>query len=258
MIQAVFFDIDGTYFDHETNRVLPQTKEAVKKLKKNGYKIVLCSGRALSMAQKVPVFDDIPWDGFIGAGGNFVYDANFQCIWKNHFQQEQLRQIFDIAKHKDLVIFATGEENFLTRELTPQEEALLDIFHLDIPENIHEWKGEEVHMMSLLGGKQYDYSAFQAVEEVLLQPSCDEIMDLMIANGNKAKGIRKLLAYYQIPFGNYLAFGDNLNDAEMLEEAEIGVAMGNCVPSLKAYADLVCAPSHEPGIAQTLQDLGLI
>ena len=58
-IQAVFFDIDGTYFDHTTNKVLPESIKAVKALKENGYKVVLCSGRALSMARKVPVFDGI-------------------------------------------------------------------------------------------------------------------------------------------------------------------------------------------------------
>ena len=35
-IKAVFFDIDGTFYDHTTNRVLPSTKEAVRKLKEQG------------------------------------------------------------------------------------------------------------------------------------------------------------------------------------------------------------------------------
>ena len=43
-IKAVFFDIDGTFYDHTTNRVLPSTKEAVRKLKEQGIKIALCSG----------------------------------------------------------------------------------------------------------------------------------------------------------------------------------------------------------------------
>ena len=37
-IKAVFFDIDGTFYDHTTNRVLPSTKEAVRKLKEQGIK----------------------------------------------------------------------------------------------------------------------------------------------------------------------------------------------------------------------------
>ena len=35
-IKAVFFDIDGTFYDHTSNRVLPSTKEAVRKLKEQG------------------------------------------------------------------------------------------------------------------------------------------------------------------------------------------------------------------------------
>ena len=35
-LKLFFFDIDGTYFDHEKNRVLPSTIKAMKKLKENG------------------------------------------------------------------------------------------------------------------------------------------------------------------------------------------------------------------------------
>lgn len=256
-IQAVFFDIDGTYFDHVTNKVLPESIKAANALKENGYKVILCSGRALSMARKVPVFDGVEWDGFIGGGGNFVYNKDFHLIWENAFTRNQLQQAFTIAKNQDLVIYATGEDNFITRELNTKEKALLDIFHLHTP-HVHEWHGEAVHMMSLLGGKDYDYTPFESIENTLLQPSCDEIMDLVIANGNKAIGISHLLEHLRIPQGNYMAFGDNLNDKEMLQEAEIGVAMGNCAPELKAYADYICAPSNEPGIYEALKHFQLI
>ena len=56
-IKAVFFDIDGTFYDHTTNRVLPSTKEAVRKLKEQGIKVALCSGRPLQLAAELPVFD---------------------------------------------------------------------------------------------------------------------------------------------------------------------------------------------------------
>lgn len=256
MIEAVFLDIDGTYYDHTSNQVLPESKEAVKQLKRNGYRVVLCSGRALSMARSVPVFDGIEWDGFIGGGGNFVYDKNFQCIWKHTFSMNQLAQIFPILKQQNIAAYVTGEDIFLTRELNQHEEALLDIFHMHKPK-IRDWDHDEVHMMSLLG-KNDDLSMLENIENVLLQPSCDEIMDVLIKDGNKARGISHLLTHLGIPQGNYLAFGDNLNDLEMLQQAEIGVAMGNGAPQLKAYADIVCAPSHEPGIAQTLKQLKLI
>ena len=257
-IKAVFFDIDGTYFDHVTNSVLPESIEAVKALKNNGYKVALCSGRALCMAEKVPVFDGIEWDGFIGGGGNFVYDAQMKCIWKNTFRDEVMKEVFAIAKRQMLALYVTGEEIFLTQELNEAERSLLDIFHMHLPHHIHDWNGEEVHMMSMLGGKDYDYSAFEGLDNIALQPSCEEIMDIVTANGNKAIGISHLLEHLQIEQGAYLAFGDNLNDKEMLSEAAVGVAMGNCASELRQYADIICAPSNEPGIANTLKQLKLI
>lgn len=49
--KAVFFDIDGTFYDHVTNQILPSSIQAVKELKEKGYKVALCSGRPLRMAK---------------------------------------------------------------------------------------------------------------------------------------------------------------------------------------------------------------
>lgn len=39
----------------------------MKKLKENGYKIALCSGRPLLMAKELDVFNHVEWDGFMVA-----------------------------------------------------------------------------------------------------------------------------------------------------------------------------------------------
>ena len=54
-INAVFFDIDGTFFDHVSGTVLPETLKAVELLQMNGYKVCLCSGRAKEMAEQLGV-----------------------------------------------------------------------------------------------------------------------------------------------------------------------------------------------------------
>ena len=38
-IKAIFLDIDGTFFDHVTNQILPSSMEAIQKAKENGYKL---------------------------------------------------------------------------------------------------------------------------------------------------------------------------------------------------------------------------
>lgn len=56
----------------------------------------------------------------------------------------------------------------------------------------------------------------------------------------------------------YMAFGDSMNDCEMLQEAAVGVAMGNAMDAVKAYADHICGSSDTPAIHDTLQAYGLI
>ena len=54
-----------------------------------------------------------------------------------------------------------------------------------------------------------------------------------------------------------IAFGDQVNDLEMLEFAGLGVCMANGTPEAKAAADRVCPSNEEDGIAVTLEQLGL-
>jgi hypothetical protein len=48
------------------------------------------------------------------------------------------------------------------------------------------------------------------------------------------------------------AFGDNLNDLEMIQAAGLGVAMGNAHADLKRAARLVAPSNDEDGVAAVL------
>jgi hydroxymethylpyrimidine pyrophosphatase-like HAD family hydrolase len=54
------------------------------------------------------------------------------------------------------------------------------------------------------------------------------------------------------------AYGDGLNDLEMLRYVKLGVAMGNAHPTLLDVADLVTADADGDGILLGFQRLGLI
>ena len=50
---------------------------------------------------------------------------------------------------------------------------------------------------------------------------------------------------------------DSMNDIEVVQEAGIGVAMGNAVDALKKVADYVTAPIGEDGIYKACEHLRL-
>ena len=50
-----------------------------------------------------------------------------------------------------------------------------------------------------------------------------------------------------------MAIGDSENDIEMIEAAEVGIAMGNALENVKAAAMDVTATNEEEGVAKAIQ-----
>ena len=59
-------------------------------------------------------------------------------------------------------------------------------------------------------------------------------LDILLPNGNKGVGMKVLQEYFGLKKEEILAFGDNDNDAEMLEAVGYPVAMENAKEAIKA------------------------
>lgn len=84
--------------------------------------------------------------------------------------------------------------------------------------------------------------------------------DVMEAGCSKADGLRRLARWFgeKEDLSDTVAFGDSMNDLEVVKEAGTGVAMGNAAKELKEIADYVAPPVSEDGIYRACLHLGLI
>lgn len=246
-IKAVFFDIDGTFFDHITGRVLLESRKAAELLQKNGYKVCLCSGRTKEMSEQLGVLQMFPWDGFVGGAGVSVYNEKAELIHECCFSQKQAKQIFALGKQHTICIHSHGKYEFMTLPLNAYSQKVFEDFHCQIP-IVRDWHGETMVALSAYEKKGFDWSMFAAIEGIEVQQPCDTGVDFMLKNVSKASGIRVLMDAWGFEPDAYMAFGDSINDVEMLQEARVGVAMGNATEELKSYADAVIGPSDEPSI----------
>ena len=82
--------------------------------------------------------------------------------------------------------------------------------------------------------------------------------DVITKEVSKANGIQALLDYYQKDWSDIVAFGDSMNDYEMIEKAGNGIAMGNAVDKLKEVADYVTRPIEEEGVSFALRHYGYL
>ena len=74
---------------------------------------------------------------------------------------------------------------------------------------------------------------------------------------SKAAALQFLCDRLGITPAQVIAFGDNVNDVEMLEFAGLGVAMGNATDDARAAARKIAPSNDEDGIAAVLEEVGL-
>jgi len=80
-------------------------------------------------------------------------------------------------------------------------------------------------------------------------------MEINQIGANKATAMKYIATYYNIPIKNTIAFGDGLNDKEMLFEASMGVAMKNAKGTVKTYAkDTTDYSNNDAGVGKYLEE----
>ena len=80
-------------------------------------------------------------------------------------------------------------------------------------------------------------------------------LDIVPAGSDKAVGVRRLAKQLGIGRRDVIAFGDNLNDHELLRWAGRGVAMANADPSTLAVADEIAGTNDDDGVAVVIEAL---
>jgi hypothetical protein len=80
-----------------------------------------------------------------------------------------------------------------------------------------------------------------------------EYLEIQPRGVTKGAGLTRVCGLLGIPPSAAVAFGDNLNDLEMIQVAGLGVAMGNAHADLKRAARIVAPSNDEDGVAAVLR-----
>jgi Cof subfamily protein (haloacid dehalogenase superfamily) len=80
------------------------------------------------------------------------------------------------------------------------------------------------------------------------------ILEIVSNNTGKWQRLREIAQTEAISDDQIMAIGDDTNDREMIENAGLGVAMGNADPSVKNAADHVTESNDEDGATRAIQE----
>ena len=95
--KVVFLDIDGTIVN-AAGEIPASTKEAIRRAKANGHKMVICSGRS-----RFQIYDELlnlGFSGIVGAAGAFV-EADGEEIFHAYIDEEHRRSTTIIWRATD-------------------------------------------------------------------------------------------------------------------------------------------------------------
>ena len=275
MEKIVFFDVDGTLVTRN-NHIPKSTKNAIKALKENGIIPVIATGRAPVLVHEIVKMLDI--DTFIAMNGQYIVHEG-KVLYQNPIAMDLVDQMVDFAvNRKDGIILSTADEIIANSAISLVNRGNLYMFLKGligiIPDRIkvrmwnrmmskapekEAYANKEIFMMNINANQEQQVAYEEAFGDVLAFTRANEMsMDIISKGTSKAYGIEKLTSELGGSINNTYAFGDGLNDLEMLQRAGTGVAMANGFEELKIAADMVTDSVFSDGISKGLQKLGLI
>lgn len=274
--QFIFIDVDGTLIGRD-HQIRPSSIEAIQKARSLGHKVFICTGRPPAY-----IFDEVKeigFDGYVQCAGAIVeVDQHiiFQesipevltkkviGVLKSHhcgYHLETQEKIFIDERSQYLLLNCHDENNVHNSEMARHQE----MAQRELP--ISQYKNEVVYKIS---SESSSLEALLQVQEIL-KGDIDVVIfnhgyehsalynaDLSYRAINKVKGIQAILAYYHHDIEHTIAFGDGMNDIEMLDFCHIGIAMGNGHPALISMADDVVHRSEEDGIYEGFKKYHLL
>lgn len=253
--RILFFDIDGTLVDPSSHIVPQSTKTALQTLHAAGHTLCISTGRSMNSVRDGGFCDLIPWDCFLCNNGQAVYDKKQRLLHLEAIDANSVKACMDIAKQQGVPLYLMGEDEMLTMEANEDVIVSSAFFKEAIPP-VKTYNGFDVVMMIAYAPMGDDYAAYRKVEGIEVIPGQSSYADVVRKGFNKAIGIQFVLKHFG--FQEYIAIGDSLNDMEMIQDAAIGIAMGNAHEDLKQVADIVCPPVDHDGVYEAMKQIHLV
>lgn len=256
----LFFDIDGTLIDEETDVVPESAKAALKQAKENGHLLFLCSGRCRAIIPDHVI--ELGFDGMVGGCGTYIEYKGNELYHHEIPPKVQQQIIEDLMKyHIDGVLEGKDCSSFRHDYWMPVVKRIFTENGSFLARTQCFWEEEfSFDKMALWHDETSDMAAFREKYErefdfIERDPTFYEVVP---RNISKASGIRFVCDKLGIDMKQTVAFGDSANDVSMLQCTSQSVAMGGGNPILFDMVDFVTTPVMEDGIANALEHLGLI
>ncbi len=273
--KAIFLDMDGTILNHQ-NQVSVKTKEIIDDLRKDGLFVFIATGRSFDEIESV-VPEGFEVDGYVSSNGMAGYIGK-EPIFQHTLPLELVDTIIKKARENKVYyeLFPYGDSRMT---LSQDKEYVIQEIRDPKPESvgINEWLSRKeaisrkIAWKNTVEGKEFSKFYFfartkehinqwkQVLEDLRKEidftasTSSAHNVEVMVANVNKATGIKEMLERFNLSAEETMGIGDSDNDIQMLQFVSMPVAMQNAPDHIKELAAEVTELScDEDGVCHFL------
>ncbi|MEF2856305.1 MAG: HAD family hydrolase [Collinsella intestinalis] len=256
-VKLIASDMDGTLLD-ENGQVPPETFDLILALRERGVRFVASSGRRYDRLCDFfsPVKDRMD---FVASNGAQVFADGVQIDREvySHLAIRRLAKTVTMFPNMHLALFDRTKSYLLD-----DEDKFVREVDKDLPnvERIYELPSPQVSIIKASifcdDGNVMD-NAYVLQRELgglfTFAPSGSSYIDAMQPGISKASGIAQVMEYHGIDASEVMAFGDAMNDYEIIRFVGTGCAMANGRPALRAVADRVIGSNVEHAVQSEMR-----
>lgn len=258
MIKLVASDMDGTLLDE--NSELPEgTFDLIRRLRAAGVRFVAASGRRLDTLREIfePVASSMD---FVASNGAqvMVDDRLVDIELFSHAAVRRLAKavgMFDtlhLALFDDVHSYLLDDEERFQREIDKNLPNPVRAY--DVPDPSIGLVKASIYCDEAVMDMAYALDR-ELGDDFVFAPSGQRWIDAMQRGVNKATGVEQVLDAYGLTFGEVMAFGDSMNDYELLRRVGTSCAMGNGRSAIRQIATRVLSTNAEHSVQKEIEKL---
>ncbi|GBG96855.1 Cof-type HAD-IIB family hydrolase [Lactococcus termiticola] len=254
-------DMDGTFLDSERGYDKARFAEILKEFDKRG--LIFCAASGRQMLALEEVFADFRDQIAFCAENGALVKYKGEILYSSELGAEKSKQLIGLLqKNPHLAedrMLVSGLKGFYCLESSPQDFrdfASLYYENLQVVSST-----EEIDDVFLKVCVEFPPDEIRACEDwinarmsgIRATTTGFKSIDIMSEGVSKASGLSHLLSHFDLDASHLMAFGDQMNDLEMLKLAGHAVAVSNAVPEILSLADEMIGDHQNSAVLERLE-----
>ena len=260
--KLIVSDIDGTIKDGLkpiSNTVL----DALHKVQKKNIPVIISTGRHYAFIEK-NLINSLNADYVVTINGSCIKDNQGKTVHKNYIPEEVVIKLTQLCKQYNISLGFKFDEKVVVYN---KMEKFNEIYITDeLTKNlVIENKGVDYHIENELPLGIFLIDPDNNINQIIkcfpnysIAEAKRNCYDMFPLDFTKAEGIEYVMKLKGIKWADTIAFGDALNDFQMIKKAKVGVAMGNAKQGLKDVSDFITKSVSEDGVEFALEYFEII